>query len=445
MKQKEPIDLHAELAKRQYKKPNIIPYLIYYVVGRTPLLGGKYHPKFKRVDKLPKKGPAFIIWNHQSRRDHTFITTLAWPRKISIVAEYASFFREHLHWPFKMMNIIPKKVFTNDMISMRAIHGIIKQGGIVAFSPEGTSSIFGDNQPIVPGTGRFLQAFGVPVYVVNMQGSYLTNNKICSDDRPGKVFAKLKLMYTPEDLKKKTPEEIDNEINLEFKHDDYKWNKEQHIRYKSKGNICTNLHDMLYKCPRCGKEFEMEASGNHIVCKHCGNGATMDDYYDFHPYDENCIIPDTPTDWVHRERLDIINEIRQDPNYSFKVNVKLGTIPKDHYIPKTEVSEIVGDGVYEIDHKGVHFKGTKSGEPFSFDVDYKTLMTYPISVDLSVFSLFVNGEEYDFYPDYHCVGKIIMLTEEMHRLHINKFKNFPWFDYMYEDKKLGIDLEEDKK
>ena len=27
----------------------------------------------------------------------------------------------------------------------------------------------------------------------------------------------------------------------------------------------------------------------------------------------------------------------------------------------------------------------------------------------------------------------------MHRLHVNKWKNFPWFDYMYEVKELGID------
>ena len=435
------IDLHAELARRKFKKPNIIPYFIYYAVGRTHLLGAKYHPHFKRIDKLPKKGPAFIIWNHQSRRDHTFITSLAWPRRISIVAEYVSFFREHLHWPFKMMNIIPKKVFTNDMISIRAINSIIKQGGVVAFSPEGTSSIFGDNQPIVPGTGRFLQAFGVPVYVVNMQGSYLTNNKICSDDRIGEVYAQLKLLFTPEDLKKMTPDQIDDAINLEFKHDDYKWNKERHIKYKSKGKICTNLSDMLYKCPKCGAEFKMTSKDNYIQCDHCGNGAIMDDYYDFHPFNKECIIPETPTDWVHRERLDIIREIRDNPKYSFKFHVKLGTIPVDHYIPKTDVSEIVGDGEYEITHSGVHFKGVKNNEPFSFDVDYKTLMTYPISVDLSVFSLFVDGIEYDFYPDeIRCVGKVIMFTEEMHRYHINKFKNFPWFDYMYEGLELGIDL-----
>ena len=434
------IDHHAELAKRKFGKPNIIPYFIYYVVGRTKLLGKQYNPKLEVIDELPKKGPAFIIWNHQSRRDHTFITSLAWPRKISIVAEYVSFFREHLHWPFKMMRIIPKKVFTNDMISVRAINTVIKKGGIVAFSPEGTSSIFGDNQPIVPGTGRFLQVFNVPVYIVHMQGSYLTNNKISSNDHIGEVHAQLQLLFSPEEIKKMKPEEIDDRINLEFKHDDYKWNKEHHIKYDSKGQICYNLQDMLYKCPRCGHEFEMDAQGDYIKCTHCGNGATMDDYYDFHPFDDKCVIPDTPTDWVHQERQDIINEIRKDPNYSFKFHCKLGIIPKDKWIPKADASVIAGEGEYEINHQGVHFKGTKNGEPFSFDLDYKTVTTYPISVDLTVFSLFVNGEEYDFYPDIRCGGKVIMLTEEMHRLHINRFKNFPWFDYMYEGKELGIDL-----
>ena len=434
-----PKDLHLELTKRKYKKPNIIPYLIYYVVGRTHLLGAKYHPHLKRIDKLPKKGPAFIIWNHQSRRDHTFITTLAWPRRISIVAEYNSFFREHLHWPFKMMRIIPKKVFTNDMNSMRAINSIIKQGGIVALSPEGTSSIFGDNQPIVPGTGRFLQAFNVPVYSVSLKGSYLTNNKICSDDRLGKVYGELKLLFKPEDLRKMKPEEIDDIINLEFKHDDYLWNKTARVKFNSKRRICTNLSDMLYKCPKCGEEFSMVSKDNYIKCNKCGNGAYMDDYYDFHPFNKECVIPNLPTDWVHQERLSIIDEIRKDKNYSFKVHVKLGIIPKDHYIPKEITSEVVGEGEYEINHTGIHFKGIKEGKEFSFDVTYKQVWTYPISVDLSVFSLFINGEQYDFYPDYRCVGKIIMLTEEMHRYHVNYFKNFPWFDYMYEGKELAVD------
>ena len=392
-------NLQDELLHRKYKIPNPFLAWIYYIVGRTHLLGAKYHPIFDIKDSTADcKGPCFLIWNHQSRRDHTFLTTANWPRRLSIVCEYNSFFRSHLHWAFKMGRIIPKKVFCNDMAGVRAMRDIIKQGGCVAFSPEGTSSIWGDQQPIVPGTGRFLKAFNIPVYCGYMQGSYLTNNKICSDDRLGKVYYQQKLLFTKEDLQRLSPEEIENIINKEFWHDDYEWNKEHHIEYKSNGTICTNLADMLYRCPKCGHEFEMDAQGNYIKCTHCGNGATMDDYYDFHPFNKECVIPETPTKWVREERQAIIDEIRID---------------------KSVTSEIVGEGIYTIDHKGVHFVGTKEGKEFKFDLDYKAVWTYPMTVDLTIFSLYINEEYHDFYPD--------------------KFKNFPWFDYMYENKELGID------
>ena len=45
---------------------------------------------------------------------------------------------------------------------------VIKKGGIITFSPEGTSSIFGDNQPITPGTARFLKKMNVPVYCADL-------------------------------------------------------------------------------------------------------------------------------------------------------------------------------------------------------------------------------------------------------------------------------------
>lgn len=437
------LDIRHDLAVRKYKKPNPFIYFIYYFVGLTPLLGGKYHPKIKVIDKIGK-GPAFLIWNHQSRRDHTFLATAAWPRKLSIVCEYASFFRAHLHWPFKMNRILPKKVYSNtDLAGIRNIRKIIKQGGVVALSPEGTSSIFGDNQPIVPGTGRFLQSFKVPVYIVDLKGSYLTNNKITTDDRPGKVYAEMRLLFSKEDIAKMKPEEIDDRINEAFHHDDYLWNKKMHIKYNSKGRICTNLNDLLYKCPKCGAEFEMEAKDNYIKCLHCGNTATMDDYYDFHK-EEGAVIPESVTDWILMERKAIIDEIRKDSNYSFSIKCKVGDLPNDHYIPKTETSEICGEGIYTIDHKGIHFRGTKRGEPFNFDFSYKEVWTYPMTVDLSIFSCNYENEPFDFYPEYRCVGKILMLTQEMHRLHVNYWKNFPWYDYLYEGKELGIDLKKRK-
>ena len=48
----------------------------------------------------------------------------------------------------------------------------------------------------------------------------------------------------------------------------------------------------------------MKGEGDKIVCSACGNGATMDDYYQFHPFD-GAVIPQSPYDWVESERRDI--------------------------------------------------------------------------------------------------------------------------------------------
>ena len=427
---KKKLDIRKAIATKKYHIPKKLPYGFYHFVGKTHLLGAKYHPKYEIIDKIAP-GPCFLIWNHQSRRDHTFLCSAAWPRRISIMCEYNEFFRSHLHFAFDKIDIIPKKVYVDDFLSIKLMSSIIKQGGCLAFSPEGTSSIFGNNQPIVPGTGRFLKHYGIPVYCTEISGSYLTNNKICEQDRPGKVFVKQYLLFTPEDLERLSAEEIETKINEVFHHDDYQWNKTARIKYKSKGKICTNLQDICYKCPKCGHELEMDASGDYIKCNHCGNGAKMNDYYDFIPFDDTCVIPESPVKWMEYERQEIIKEIRKDENYSFSENVELGLLPNDHYIKDHKTSEIVGKGKVTVDHNGFHFVGTKDGQDYSFDISYKQLYTLNITVDMTIFSLYYNGEYHEFHPERRSAGKILILVEEMHRLHVNNWKNFPWYDYMY--------------
>ncbi|MBO4670349.1 MAG: 1-acyl-sn-glycerol-3-phosphate acyltransferase [Bacteroidales bacterium] len=433
-------DYKYELATRKYKRPNPVFYFIYWFACRF-IITRPFHPEIKVIDKLSDcKGPAFLIWNHQSRRDHAMLVRAAWPRRINFLAEEASFFRSHLATVFKLNRIIPKKVLSNDLSSMRAIRDVIKQNGVVAFAPEGFATVFGDQQPIVPGTGRFLQVFGIPVYFASLQGGYLSTSKFSKEDRPGKFCTQIQLLFSPEDLRKMTPQQIEDKINSLLHHDDFKWNKEHHYRYVSKEGMCVNLADACYRCPRCGTEFEMTDGKDYIECKHCGNKATMDEYYEFHKASEDCVIPESPAEWVHLERQAIIDEIRKDPDYSFSVKVQLGYIPSDHLLTDERTTEICGEGIYTVDHKGVHYRGTRHGKEWSFDLDYNQIFTYPSSVMLDVVSTYVDNEYYDFRPEYRCAGKLTILTEEMHRYHINKWKNFPWFDYMYEGRECGVDL-----
>ena len=247
----------------------------------------------------------------------------------------------------------------------------------------------------------------------------------------------ISLLFTPEQLKEMTPEEIDNKINEVFRHDDYKWNKTARIKYKSKGRIMTNMQDMLYKCPRCGAELQMDAHGNMIKCENCGNGATMDDYYDFHPFDETCKIFDTPTDWVDWERIRVIHEIRDNPDFFIEEEVEIGKLPEYEPIKDNNATSIpCGHGKIRIDHDGIHFDGVKDNEPWHFDLSYSVVFAPIIENDLTQFELYVDDLVYDFKPKRHIVGKIILTVEEMHRLHFNTWKNFPWNDYMYEGTEL---------
>lgn len=423
-------DLHKQLYNKKMKLPNPFIYFLYHFIGEGPFLGAKYHPSVEVVDKV-EPGPCFYIFNHQSRRDHIFIEKAAWPRRLSIVCEHNEFYRAHLYAVLNLNGIVPKKVFCNDLWSTKLMHSVIKQGGCLAFSPEGTSSIFGYNQPIVPGTGKFLKHYKLPVYCADIKGSYLTNNKINEKDRFGKVFIKQYLLFKPEDLEKMSGEEIEDKINELFHHDDYLWNKTQRIEYKSKGIICEKLETILYECPKCKSLFSMKTKGDKIWCEKCGNGASMNDYYDFIPFNNECVIPETPTKWVDMERAEIIKKIREDENFSFSDHVKVGILPSDHLITHFKTGEECGEGTITVDHKGVHFKGTKFGEDFSFDLDYNQLYTFGIPVDMTFFNLNINLEYHEFHPDNNTTTYMMMIAQEMHRLHVNTWKPFPWDSWMY--------------
>ena len=437
----EKLTIAEALDKRIVKKPGGIWWAGYTFLAHLPFVfGPKYHVTYEVIDNINKeKGPAFIIWNHLSRRDYIFIKNIVEPRKFNMVAGYSEFFKSHLRPLFNKVEVIPKKEFVQDIASIRLMTKIIKEGGTISFAPEGTSSIYGCNQPIVPGTGRFLKYFNIPVYFVKLEGAYLTSHKTCTDDHIGKVNATLTRMFSPEDLEKLSAEEIENKINLAFKHDDYAWNKEKRIKYRTKHKAAVNMSSMAYKCPKCGKEMTMRDDGDKLFCKECGNGCTINDYYDFIPLKKECVIPESLTKWVEFERRDLIQDIRKDKNYSFSFECEIGELPKYKLMTKNRPAIKCGKGKFTIDHNGIHFAGTRNNKDFKFDLDYKAYYTLVIEEATDIFALFINDEFLVFYPyDVRCVGKSLILVEEMHRLHVNTWKNFPWNNHLYKGTELEV-------
>lgn len=425
------------LAKRKYKPSNKFIYWLYKVI-MVNIVGKKYNMKFNVIDQVPSDGPCFVVFNHLSRIDHVYVMGATYPRVTTMIAANNEFYRSKFSLVFALNNCIPKKCYTADNLTIKGVSRVLKKGGCVTFAPEGETSQYGENKPVVPGTSKMFKHFMVPVYFCHIQGQHLQCNKVCTDVSLGETHATLSLLFSKDDVANLSVEQMDDILNEKFRHDDYAWNAERKIKWKTKGRTCVRLEDFCYKCPKCGSEFTMKGVGNKFTCSHCGNGATMDDYFQFHPYD-GAVIPLSPVEWVKQERMDIIKQIRQDPNYFFEDDCKLGNLHDYKLVGHNNTTFIVGEGKVRVDHKGLHYTGTRHGEPYQFSMDYKSLYTLMIAKDGNHFCLYNRGEYFEFFPSRQTVGKFCLLVEEMHRYHVNFYKNFKWYDYMYEGMELGID------
>ncbi len=403
------------------------PNALYNILGNVwkLFMYKKYnvHYTFK-TDFRKEPGPFFFVSNHASRLDYIFTGIPLLPLRMNYVAGYNEFHRSHLSLVFRLLRVIPKKNFTPDIYTVKEIGRVIKSGGVVCIFPEGMSSISGANQPVAIGTGKLLKHHKVPVYYSVIRGGYLTSPKYNLRDRCGRVEVEFDQLFTPEELERLTPAEIEDKLNRAIYHDDYAWNKVQGHHYDIGENGAEDLEDLLFWCPKCGKQHTMATEGNTIFCTECGNGATLTDTYQLVPFDDSCVIPETQTQWFNLER-DLIRHEVENEDFLLEEPVELGVLPEYELLKNQATSEIVGKGILRLDRTGLSYSGTKNGAEFSFHINSRNLPTYGMCTDLSRFYTFLDGEFLEFYPEHRVVEKFFLATEEIHRLNGGKWKAFP--------------------
>ena len=417
--------LDAQIHSVQRKRPNGFIYSVLRTFVAKPFMANKFSPTCNfKTDFRKDKGPYFLISNHASRIDFAF-NAMQLKNRCNFVVGYNEFFRSHLQMVMKITGSIPKKNFVSDYYAMKQMASIIKQGGSIAIWPEGMNSIGGMSQPIVPGTGKFLKHFGIPVYYSVIKGGYLAMPKFNQTDRIGPIEVDLDIMFTPDQLKELSPEEIEDIINEKMFHDDYRWNLEKKNHYKAKdGKIAEGMETVLYRCPKCGSDKHMKTELDKIWCDNCGNGATILDTYEMVPLNDECILPETESKWFNDEREIIKEEIKNDPNYSLTIHVKLGNLPKYEFLKDYKTSLIVGEGDLTISRDGLTYNGTRDNEPFTFHLTTDEVPTYGMCTDVSRFYTFYNGEFMEFYPEENVTMKFFMATEELHRVNGGKWQDF---------------------
>ncbi|MBQ3481664.1 MAG: 1-acyl-sn-glycerol-3-phosphate acyltransferase [Oscillospiraceae bacterium] len=377
-----------------------------------------------RARPAEEPGSIVMIANHASRVDYQFTAPVCYPKKLNYVVGYNEFFRFPTSLLLPVMQVIPKKNFTPDTHAMRQILRVIHNGGNICLMPEGMSSITGMAQPVIPGGAKLIKKLGVPVYFSKISGGYLTYTKHCLDQRKGRIDVVVDRMFSAEQLREMSVEEIEDTMNRLLAHDDYMWNRKAHVRFDGKGQMAKHLDTLLYVCPKCGALYEMDCEGNTMRCRRCGNTVELDEYYQLRPVGDS-VCPGLVTDWTIMERRRAAEEVRR-PDFCHSGHVRVGVLPEHKPLTGDETSLIRGEGTLTLDHGGLHFDGVLEDATLRFTIASAQLPTYGMCTDISRFYTFLDGRFLEFYPD---AGDVLLwdhLTEELHRYQGGKWQDTPY-------------------
>lgn len=403
----------------------LMGFLVGFLYKRPCRVTIDYHCNLKDY----KNKPVIVVSNHASRFDYAFMR-MALKRPLNIIAAENEFHRKKFKLVFKLGQVIPKRNFVPDTNTIKNAVRLFKKYKNVCLGlfPCGMSCASGAQQPSVLGTGKMLKHFGVHVLAMRIHGAYLVCPKFDLKERYGKVEVEVEELFTPEQLKELSLDEIDRKVDEAIFTDDYEWNATRQHSYRRKdGRYAENMEQMLYKCPRCGTEMQMEGRGVEIKCKACGNGATLDDKYNLVPIGDS-VIPYNPREWFDWQRREIRKTVT-NTGFEMEEHVTLGTMPQYEYIGDNKLAYTVGEGKLHLDVNGLTYDGTRDGKPYTVHIPRDNLNTLCLPVDGSFFYTYASGEFLLFTPDTPSSLRWLLAVEEIYRVNGGKWQNYPWFDY----------------
>ncbi|XMB85714.1 lysophospholipid acyltransferase family protein [Mycoplasmatota bacterium WC44] len=222
--------------------------------------------------------PFVLIGNHVTTWD-AFIVTYDINYPIRFLATEISFLdfskRISMGW---LARTIKKRVGKSDSKAMRKVFSYIKKGYAIGFFPEGDDTFYGETLDIYSNTGRFLKMCGVDVVLVKSKGTHLHNPRWADNHaKRKKVYTETEILLTKEELKELSNEEVQSIVKDALYHNDYKWQKENMIKYARK-NRALGIERLVYYCNKCGSVLTVYGVGDDIQCSSCGVIGTIDEY-----------------------------------------------------------------------------------------------------------------------------------------------------------------------
>jgi len=351
--------------------------VMYYAVRAYFLIRGV---KVHAVNKVgePEK-PSIILCNHGSFVDFFYAAALLWKYKPHFIAARLYFYNTYLGWLLRTLGAFPKSMFAIDMENARNCFTVLRNKGHLAMMPEARLSTAGRFEDIQDNTYSFIKKAGASVYILKINGDYLADPKWGKGFRRGAVVeAELDILYTAEQVKALSLEQLKQGIDQRLFYDEYAW-LQQHpdIHYRSKC-MAEGLENILMTCPSCRQKHTLVTKGNKVFCERCGYLTSLSDRYEFDADFQFANI----AQWYDWQKALMESEIIANESYVLSSNVEL-RLPGNG----KGLTRYGGSGVCTLNRSGLTYCGTKDGE--SVELHFSLQRIYRL--------LFGAGENFEIY------------------------------------------------
>jgi 1-acyl-sn-glycerol-3-phosphate acyltransferase len=296
----------------------------------------RFHPEKANLGK----GPFLITANHNGELDPAFLGLSIHEHMYFVSSEHV-FRKGFLSWmlTYFFAPISRVKGTTDATSALNVIRAIKKNNNVCVFA-EGNRSYNGITGPIFPATGKLAKASGASLVTYRLEGGYLTTPRWSPTIRKGRMRGYVVNVYTPEQLKQMTAEEVNDHIREDIWEDAFERQLTNPIHYKGK-NLAEGLENALYFCPQCGKTGTLHSKGDIFSCT-CGLRVRYADTGFFEKVEAGDPDPifTTARDWdfwQNKRILEYANTLREDEIAYSDEDVMLIAVEAGH---KDSVAEI---------------------------------------------------------------------------------------------------------
>ncbi len=285
-------------AHKAPRKPNILFRTVVRLLSIIDLARVGFTYTETDMDKVGDS-PCLILMNHSSFIDLQIASRIFYPAPYCIVCTSDGFVGKE--WLMRSLGCIPTKKFVTDVSLLGSMNAALKKGAHVLMYPEASYTFDGCNGSLPRRLGIMFKKLGVPVVTVITEGAFSHDPLYnCLQKRKVKVSAEVKCLYSADEVKNLSVDELDRGLDEAFTFDGFKWQQDNKVRINAPFRA-DGLNRILYKCPHCSVEGTTVGKGTTLTCGNCGKVYELDEYGAIAATDGDSVFTHIP-DWYAYER-----------------------------------------------------------------------------------------------------------------------------------------------